>query len=182
MVEASILSWVIEPFWRYYTFGEEMRSNFFSVLMLFLAVMLSATAESGVVAQRATPYWASISSDNALMRTGPGRQFPSTWNYVRADLPIKVVQVHEDWRKIEDPDGTQGWMHKSQLSETRTAIVKGAVRPIHADASDGSAIAWRAEPGVVGRISKCTPDWCEIDVRGRGGYIRTGFIWGGSNP
>jgi SH3-like domain-containing protein len=42
----------------------------------------------------------------------------------------------------------------------------------------GSPVRFRAQPGVVGRISKCDPSWCRLDVGGREGYIRTDHIWG----
>lgn len=159
-----------------------MRAKRLPSLVFILSFAVLAGQGGGLLAQRATPYWASISADEAKMRTGPGRQFPSSWRYVRPDLPVKVIQVHEDWRKIEDPDGTQGWMLKTLLSDIRTAIIRETVRPIHVEASENSRVAWRAEPGVVGRISRCTPEWCQIDIRGRGGYIRTRYIWGAGNP
>ena len=49
------------------------------------------------------PYWASIASGEAMMRTGPGRNYPGIWLYKRRDLPIRVVQIYPNWRKIEDP-------------------------------------------------------------------------------
>src|SRR3546814_3790582 len=90
------------------------------------------------------------------MRTGPARTYPATWLYVRADLPIKVVAVYRDWRKVEDPDGTQGWMLVNLLSSQRTAIVRDAIAELRAAPDAGAAVNWRAEPGVVGRISKCS--------------------------
>jgi SH3-like domain-containing protein len=36
-----------------------------------------------------------------------------------------------------------------------------------------------AEPGVVGRISKCKGDgWCRIEIGKREGYVRTSDVWG----
>ena len=58
------------------------------------------------------------------MRTGPGRNYPGIWLYKRRDLPIRVVQIYPNWRKIEDPDGEQGWMLVTLLSDRRTGIVK----------------------------------------------------------
>ena len=58
------------------------------------------------------------------MRSGPGRNYPGIWLYKRRDLPIRVVQIYPNWRKIEDPDGQQGWMLVTLLSDRRTAIVK----------------------------------------------------------
>jgi SH3-like domain-containing protein len=129
--------------------------------------------------ERPTPYWASISAGKALMRTGPGRNYPATWLYVRPDLPIRVIETYPSWRKVRDPDGTTGWMLQRLLSDTRTALVTGPVpRPMHRDPAENSKVSYFAEPGVVGRLSKCSGGWCLLDVRGRQGYIRTEHIWG----
>lgn len=129
--------------------------------------------------ERKPPYWASISSSKAMMRMGPGRTFPAIWLYVRPDLPIKVVEVYPDWRKIEDPDGATGWMLVRLLSDTRTALVRGdGLQPLHEKADGGSRVVARAQPGVVGRLSRCGGGWCQLDVRGRKGFIRTDSIWG----
>lgn len=128
---------------------------------------------------RETPYWASISAGRAMMRTGPGRNYPGTWLYVRPDLPIQVIEVYQSWRKIRDPDGTTGWMLVNLLSDTRTAIVRGdAPRPLHEQPDLASPIRFRAEPGVVGRISRCASGWCRFDVGRRGGFIQVVHIWG----
>ena len=128
---------------------------------------------------RQTPYFASIASGQAMMRTGPGRNYPGTWLYVRRDLPIRVVEIYQNWRRVEDPDGTRGWMLVSLLSDQRTAIVRGnEPQPMHERPDTSSPIRFRAEPGVVGRISRCSDGWCRFDVRGQNGYIRTDMIWG----
>lgn len=145
---------------------------------LLLAGIAAATA-AGAQERKKTPYWASISAGEAMMRTGPGKNYPAIWLYKRADLPVKVLEVYPSWRKIQDPDGTTGWMLVNLLSDTRTAIVRGnAPAPLHEEPRAESKIRYRAEPGVVGRLSECTVDWCRFEVGKRGGYIRTGNIWG----
>ena len=146
----------------------------------FLGV-LAIAAVSAAQAQppRATPYWASISAGRAMMRTGPGKNFPATWLYVRADLPIQVVEIYQNWRKIRDPDGTTGWMMVQLLSDQRTALVRGNEPvPLHEEEDAASPVRFRAAPGVVGRISNCSEGWCFFDVRGRNGYIRSDQLWG----
>jgi SH3-like domain-containing protein len=129
--------------------------------------------------ERATPYWASISAGKAMMRTGPGQNYPATWLYVRADLPIQVVETYPNWRKVSDPDGTTGWMLQRLLSDRRTGLVTGdKAQPLREDPGEDSKVRYIAEPGVVGRLSKCAGDWCLFDVRGRQGYIRREHIWG----
>ena len=141
---------------------------------LILAVGAPAAAQD-----KTPPYWASIASGEAMMRTGPGRNYPGTWLYKRRDLPIRVVKTYPNWRLIEDPEGTRGWMLVSLLSDRRTAIVdKGEPREIHTKPDVASPVRYRAEPGVVGRVEHCGNGWCHIAVGSREGYIRIADIWG----
>jgi len=148
-----------------------------AVAAILLATVLSPAAEAQQ--ERKTPYWASVSASEALMRTGPAKTYPAKWLYRRADLPIKVLEVYPSWRKVQDPDGETGWMLVNLLSDTRTGVVRGdQPRPLHEAANAGSPVRYLAQPGVVGRLKTCSGDWCEIEVGGRRGHILKGHIWG----
>lgn len=150
--------------------------------MKFLFSLLAATAvlavPTAVVAQTKPPYWASLGAGQARMRTGPGQQFPVVWMYQRAGLPVKVIAVYPSWRKIEDPDGTIGWMQANLISDKRTAIVRGEIRSMRDRPDPSAKIVWRAEPGVIGKITDCAQGWCKFDVFGRLGYIEATHLWG----
>lgn len=151
-----------------------MTSRHILAVAALMTVVGPASAQSDVE----LPYWASINVDEARMRKGPSPDVPVIWEYRRKDLPVKVVARFETWRKIEDPDGTQGWMAARLLSRTRTAIVTGEIRPMRDAASLSAGVAYRAEPGVVGRITDCKDGWCLFEVKGRKGWIQTDHIWG----
>jgi SH3-like domain-containing protein len=154
-----------------------MRTLAAAALLLLAAFVSQASPASAQ--DKTPPYWASIASGEAMMRTGPGRNYPGTWLYKRRDLPVRVIKTYPNWRMIEDPDGTRGWMLVTQLSDQRTAIVKpGGLRDIHVEASNASRVAYKAEPGVVGRIDKCDGGWCHIAIGKRQGFIAQGEIWG----
>jgi SH3-like domain-containing protein len=143
-------------------------------------VLAGWTGAIGIAdAQREPPYWASVSAGRALMRSGPSQTYPANWLYIRPDLPIKVIGIHDDWRRVQDPDGTIGWMLVRLLSDQRSGIVRGeAAQPMYEGPNPTSAVRYRAEPGVVGRVSECADGWCLFDVAGRRGYIRTDTLWG----
>jgi SH3-like domain-containing protein len=144
----------------------------------FAASALMLLSADGAIAQKKPPYWASITAAKARMRTGPGRNFPASWLYQRAGLPVKVVETYPNWRKVEDPDGTQGWMQANLLSEDRTAMVVGEVRTLRASPDNAGKVNWRAEPGVIGKLSECAQGWCRIDVNGRAGFVEARYLWG----
>jgi SH3-like domain-containing protein len=144
----------------------------------FAASALMLLGADGAIAQKKPPYWASITAAKARMRTGPGRNFPASWLYQRAGLPVKVIETYPNWRKVEDPDGTQGWMQANLLSEDRTAMVVGEVRTLRAAPEPSAKVNWRAEPGVIGKLSECAQGWCRIDVNGRAGFVEAAHLWG----
>lgn len=128
-----------------------------------------------------TPYWASIAAGRAHIRTGPGRNYPASWLYRREGLPVRVVRVYREWRQIEDPEGTQGWMLATLLSRERTAIVRDGVQTMHERPDDGARIVYRVEGEVSGRLRRCENGWCQLDVAGRRGFIRARHLWGVDN-
>jgi SH3-like domain-containing protein len=144
--------------------------------------LLAGSAAVGQAQQKA-PYWASIEEPEARMRTGPSTEFPVKWVYKRQNLPVKVVAVHSVWRKVEDPDGDQGWMHVRLLSPKRTAVVIGTgIGSLREGPEGTSRISWRVEPGVVGRIDECEKGWCRFENAGRYGYIESDRLWGEEAP
>ena len=112
------------------------------------------------------------------MRVGPSLDYPSNWVYRRRDLPVKVVQVLGNWRKIEDPDGTQGWMHVRLLSAAETAVVSSVAADLREGRGHDEALLYRAAKGVVGRVSDCSAGWCRFNVGGKQGYVQASSLWG----
>ena len=154
------------------------------VIALLIAVVLVQPVAEPVRAQdRETPYWASLKFDKVNMRVGPSREYPIDWVYQRKGLPVKVVRLREEWRLVQDHEGTQGWVSRSQLTEARGAMVtgKGEVE-LREDASAGSTLRWRAQPGVVGKLLRCRDDWCEIDIDGKSGWVLAARLWGAGEP
>lgn len=146
------------------------------------ASLILAFAAPAAAQEKRPPYWASIASGQAMTHTGPGRNYPNVWLYQRRDLPVRVVKKYENWRLIEDPDGAQGWMLVSMLSDRRTAIIKdGEPRSIHSNPDGGAKIQYQVERGVVGRISKCKDGWCRIEFGSRRGYVHMSDLWGVSD-
>ena len=147
-------------------------------IVMALAATLVATGLDAAPPPRKVPYWASIAAGDALMRTGPGRNYPAKWRYRRPALPVRVVQVHESWRRVRDPDGVEGWMASVLLSAERSGIVTRRVAALRSAPDLTSRVRWRVGSGVIGRIRHCAQGWCEFKVKERSGYVETAALWG----
>lgn len=151
----------------------------FAVFGLCLLMAGTIVCDPARAQDREVPYWASLRYDEVRMRVGPSEEYPIEWVYKRKGLPVKVVRVREGWRFVEDPEGTSGWIARSQLDPERGALVTGkGLAEIRAEPSGAAALRWRAEPGVVGRLKGCRDDWCEVDIGGRTGWIGRDRLWG----
>jgi SH3-like domain-containing protein len=148
------------------------------LLLGLAAIAVPASAAKEPVRVKAPAYYASITAAKARMRTGPGRNFPAIWLYVRPGLPVRVLETFEDWRKVEDPGGTQGWIQSTLIGKARSAIVTAAAPIELRDRPAGGQVLWRAAPGVVGKVTQCANGWCRLDVNGQAGFTPTSGLWG----
>jgi SH3-like domain-containing protein len=137
----------------------------------------------GSVSGLPLPRFAALRSDEVNMRSGPGTRFPIEWTYQRRELPVEIVREFELWRRIRDPDGTEGWVHQSTLMGRRSFIVRGAPGSevmLRRRAEDQAQPVARLRPGVVGRLRACEPasPWCEAQIGEFRGFIKRADIWG----
>jgi SH3-like domain-containing protein len=133
--------------------------------------------------QREVPYWATMRAAEVNMRVGPSSEFPISWVYRRAGLPVKVIRVNQGWRLVADPDGTRGWVVARLLSPDRGAIVAGeGLAEMRDEAGGAGKVLWRVEPGVSGALGDCDGGWCRFDAGGHRGWVRQERLWGAGEP
>jgi SH3-like domain-containing protein len=132
--------------------------------------------------ERQLPRFVSLKSARVNMRQGPGENYPIAWVYTREGLPVEVVQEFDNWRRIRDSDGTEGWVFQGLLSGRRTAVVapweKGEALPIRAAPEDTARITAYLEPGVLAAVTRCRNGWCRLTDSRFVGWIRQDRLWG----
>ncbi len=144
-----------------------------SVALLICLAALVAPAHA------APAHFASLRSDRAYLREGPTFSHRILWIYRRKGYPVKVIAAFDVWRRIQDADGTVGWMNASMLSDRRTVFVTEKKRvPVRAEAVSASRVVAWAEPGVVATLKACEVSSCEITAGGVEGWIDKKSIWG----
>lgn len=124
------------------------------------------------------PRFASLRSDEANMRTGPGTRYPIEWVFKAKGMPLEITAEYDVWRRVRDWEGAEGWMHKAVLSGKRTGLVTGSMRKLKQKENDQSPTMAYLEPGTIGEIIKCSTEWCKLKFGGIKGYLRKEEFWG----
>jgi len=129
------------------------------------------------------PRFVSLKSDHVNVRGGPNKDQDVSWVYTRPGLPVEITAEYENWRRIRDSDGAEGWVYHSLLSGKRTAFVaksKNSSAPVALrDAADGASPAKAMlEPGVLGIVKRCSGRWCRFRGDGFDGWIEQERLWG----
>jgi SH3-like domain-containing protein len=149
--------------------------------VLALAASLPCLASPAGAADEAVkpPYFESIKSDPVYMREGPSNEHKVKWVYHRKGLPVEVLAEFDVWRRVRDADGEIGWMHVAMLSRERTAVVQGSgTVAVRRDKEASAPVVAQAQPGAIGRVKSCTPEACELNFSGVGGWIARSSLWG----
>ena len=158
-----------------------------------LSVMILAAAAHAVAAQTASesvgpasglpvPRFVSLKADKVNMHVGPAKNYEVKWRYQRAGLPVEITGEYENWRRIRDSDGTEGWVYHSLLSGRRTGVVtlraKDDVIPLRAKPDTESRVIAELQCGVLGTVKRCTGGWCRLFGEGFDGWIPQEKLWG----
>lgn len=132
------------------------------------------------------PRFVSLKSRRVNIRIGPSTDYAVSWMYTREGLPMEIIQEYENWRRVRDAEGTEGWVNQALLSGERTALAAPWMRGkgkdvfvnMRREAQSSSQTIAKLEPGVVMRIKECTGDWCRAQAGSVEGWVAQGEIWG----
>ena len=128
------------------------------------------------------PRFVSLKSDHVNVRVGPTKDNDVSWIYTRSSLPVEITAEFENWRRIRDSEGAEGWVYHSLLSGRRTAVVtprtKGDLTPLYDRAGPARAVAARLEAGVLATVRRCADGWCRISGSGFDGWIEQQRLFG----
>lgn len=130
------------------------------------------------------PRFVSLKSGRVNARIGPGLNYAVNWLYTKPGLPMEITQEYDNWRRVRDSEGAEGWINQSLLSGRRTAIAapwqrgKDATITLLSKPDNEAHAVAILEPGVVGAIKSCDGKWCEMTFAGHTGWISQTLVWG----
>ena len=137
---------------------------------------------TGSVSGLPVPRFVSLKSDRVNVRSGPNKDQEVRWVYTRAGMPVEITAEFENWRRIRDWEGAEGWVYHSLLSGKRFAVVvptlKDDLVPLYARPDAASAATARLQSGVLGQLKSCNGTWCQFTGKNFDGWIRQERLWG----
>lgn len=130
------------------------------------------------------PRFVSLKSERVNVRSGPTKDNDVNWVYTRTGLPVEIIAEYENWRRIRDWEGSEGWVLHSLLSGRRTALISAPAKaiddfvPLRASADLKSAVTARLQAGVLATVKHCGGNWCRVTGEGFDGWIEQERLWG----
>lgn len=150
--------------------------------MVGITPVVAQTMQTGPVSGLPLPRFVSVKSDRVNVRGGPTKDHEVAFVYIHAGLPVEITAEFENWRKIRDWEGAEGWIYHSLLSGRRTALVmlksKDEMAPLYDSADAASPVVAKLQAGVLANIKRCTGTWCRIAGSKFDGWIEQTRLWG----
>jgi SH3-like domain-containing protein len=151
----------------------------------FVLTLVAGVAQAGgdaVSNALPVPRFVSLKTDRVNVRGGPDKDHDVTFIYTRAGWPVEITAEFDNWRRIRDSDGSEGWVYHSLLSGKRTAAVqlkaKSELAAIYAKPDAQSPVTAELQSGVLASVKSCTGGWCRIAGEGFDGWIEQNRLWG----
>ncbi|MAM34301.1 MAG: hypothetical protein CMH28_04425 [Micavibrio sp.] len=154
--------------------------NFISCFFLMAMVLQSCVSFAYAQEEMRETKYMSLRNSETYMRYGPSTNYPIKWIYLKKRLPIKILNDFDQWKKVQDAFGEEGWIHSALLSSKATALVvtKEKYTLVYDDNETDSIAVLRVEPGVIVDIEDCSQTHCEVSVAGYEGFVEKKYLWG----
>lgn len=142
--------------------------------IVFLLVFSTGTALAKMV---------SINGNDINMRSGPGKKYKVIWK-LGDGFPLKVLKHSGNWMRVQDFEGTIGWVHKGVVNRTPHMIVKvhkKTKKRINVRSGPGTnkRIVAKAYYGVVFRTLAQKSGWVKVrHGRKVTGWVKRSLVWG----
>ena len=98
----------------------------------------------------------------------------------KKNLPIKVIDKKENFRRIIDFKNNSGWIHASQLKKAKSFILLED-QLLFSKPTKYSKPILKIAKGRLLLIKKCKKNWCRVKTEEYMGWLKVENIWGNIN-
>ena len=141
------------------------------IFLIFFFLSLSAIAKDD-------NYFLMIKNKKVNVRYGPSFDYPVKFVYKKVNLPLKVIDKKENFRRIIDHKKNSGWIHISQLRSSRSMITTSEKILFRKPTKFSKPLA-KLDQGRLLKVIRCEKKWCNIKTGNYSGWIlKENNIWG----
>ena len=123
-------------------------------------------------------YFLTLRYDKVNLRQGPSKEYPVKIFYKKKYLPVLIQDRSDNFRKIKDHENNTGWIHISQLSKKKAAIVINGEAIMFNNLTIYSKPLVILETGRLCLVKKCENNWCKIKTGEYKGWVKKDKLWG----
>ena len=123
-------------------------------------------------------YFLTLRYDKVNLRQGPSKEYPVKIFYKKKYLPVLIQDRSDNFRKIQDHENNTGWIHISQLSKKKAAIVINGEAIMFNNLTIYSKPLVILETGRLCLVKKCKNNWCKVKTGEYKGWIKKDKLWG----
>ena len=138
-------------------------------------ILLTIFFSKGALAEN--NYFLMLKNNKVNVRYGPDLNSPIKYIYNKKNLPIKVIDKKENFRRIIDIKNNSGWIHTSQLRKNKSFILLEDQILFSKPTKYSKPIA-KVSMGRLLLIKKCKLKWCKIRTESYTGWIKSEKVWG----
>ena len=121
-----------------------------------------------------------LKNEKVNVRYGPSFDYPIKYIYRKKYLPIKVIDKKENFRRIIDHKKNSGWIHISQLKQSKSFITVSH-KIIFKKPTKFSKPLAKLDTGRLLLVKKCERSWCYVETGVFKGWIENESVWGKIN-
>ncbi len=124
-----------------------------------------------------------INGNDINMRSGPGKKYKVLWK-LGDGFPLKVLKRSGNWMRVQDFEGTIGWVHKGVVNKTRHMIVKVHKKSksrinVRSGSGVNKRIVAKAYYGVVFKTLDQKSGWVKVRHGKKvTGWVKRSLLWG----
>ena len=144
-----------------------MKKNIYTLVFLIFLSTSNGIAET----------FLSLKKNKVNVRYGPSFDSDIKFVYNKINLPVKLIDKKENFRRIVDLKNNGGWIHVSQLKKINSIIAINDKILFKKPTSFAKPIA-QIKKGRLLVLQKCEGGWCKIESDGFDGWIKISNTWG----
>ena len=146
-----------------------MKIIFYILFVVFLSI--------NIISAKENDHYLALKNNKVNVRYGPGFDYPIKYIYIKKNLPLKIIDKKDNFRRIIDFKKNSGWVHISQLKKKKSFILLED-KILFSKPTKYSKPIIKIAKGRLLVVKKCKKIWCKVKTDNYLGWLKTDNVWG----